>query len=173
MENLSDASLNCFIKRLGGSLRHLHIRGVMLTDKSLQNLGNLTKLEKLTVYSAYGWPRGIRAIARFSNLKELSVSGAVELQGKDLVRAFCNRRLEKLVWLELSCCYKLTDAALMAVAKSCPNIKTLDLEGSGQFTDTSLVFVVNTCKFLTAINLSRVSRCFFNGAQATFCKLKR
>jgi len=30
--------------------------------------------------------------------------------------------------LELSPCYRLTDAGLMAVAKSCPNIKTLNLD---------------------------------------------
>jgi len=36
----------------------------------------------------------MRAIARLSNLKELTIFRAGELQGEDLVRTFSNHRLE-------------------------------------------------------------------------------
>jgi len=99
-----------------------------------------------------------------SNLEELTVKDAFTLEGADLVSAFAYRQLDKLHILKLKNCRYLTDAELMAIAKGCPNIKTLHLEGSrGLFgvTDTSLNFVVNSCKFLTTLNLFDVSRCFF------------
>ena len=162
-DNISDDNLNFFIKRLKGSLRHLHInKGVVLTDKSLSNLGLLTKLEYLYIgFHAEVGPRGLRAIASLSNLKRLTIMGWKEyLQGEDLVGAFSNRKLEKLKWLGLQFCGELldADAGLMALAKSCPNLERLLLDTSGEFTDTSLMFFVNSCKFLTSIDLGAVNR---------------
>jgi len=158
---LSDASVNHLIERLGGSLRQLWIDGETLTDESFGNLGLLaSRLELLSISFADSMgPRGMRAIARLANLEWLKVRRASQLQAEDFVRAFSDRQLKKLIYLDLSECSTLSDAGLMAMAKNCPNLGTLNLCWCWELTDISLVCVVNCCKFLISLNLCGVVRC--------------
>ena len=54
--------------------------------------------------------------------------------------------------LNLSCC-KITDEAVVAAARGCPQLKALGLHGCGNITDAAVVAVASECKLLMALNL--------------------
>ena len=73
-----------------------------------------------------------------------------------LSKAFCKAARAAqatLTTLNLAYCYKITDAAVVAVASECKQLTTLDLQGCGNITDAAVVAVTSGCKQLTLLYL--------------------
>ena len=156
---LSDEAMLYFIGRRKGKLKHLILDGESLTDKSFVALGELSRLELLSISFADNMQsQGLAAIAKLQHLEYLKVRRGREILANDFWSAFGGGNLKNLLYLNLAECSNLADLGLMAIAKNCPNLGTLDLSWCWELTDNSLLMVVLSCKYLINLHLCGVVR---------------
>jgi len=154
---LSDDSFIYFISKTKDRLLQFVIDGESLTDKSFSAFGDLRKLQLLSISFADNMgSEGLLAISKLSNLEYLQIRRGYDLRPLDFVRTFDNKRLEKLLFLNLSECSKLSDLSLMTIAMNCPKLATLTLAWCWELTDVSLKSVVKHCNLLINLNLCGV-----------------
>ncbi|CAO3637475.1 unnamed protein product [Mucor hiemalis] len=107
-----------------------------IKDKSinepLQQIGNHTyKLEKLDIYIC-------------DHLSDSSVLN------------FIKHNSNSLTYLSLAGCNRITDEAVLGVARYCPNLEHLDLRACGLISDASIQSVAMSCPMLHHLNVGRV-----------------
>ena len=54
----------------------------------------------------------------------------------------------RLLWLDLSGCYEMTDKAIAAIVSGCPDLQTLLLNELPRITDRTIATVVQGCPLL-------------------------
>ncbi|KAI8638179.1 hypothetical protein BD408DRAFT_423350 [Parasitella parasitica] len=98
----------------------------------LQQLGQYThKLEKLDIYIC-------------DHLSDNSIY------------RFIAHNNQSLTYLSLAGCNKITDYAVLSVAKNCPKLEHLDLRACGLISDVSIQSIANHCPNLKHLNVGRV-----------------
>ena len=58
-----------------------------------------------------------------------------------------------LTTIDLTYCINITDAAILALAKGCPNLTTIRLDGCANITDAAILALAKGCPNLTTIDL--------------------
>mmetsp|Transcript_11221 Transcript_11221/g.34494 ORF Transcript_11221/g.34494 Transcript_11221/m.34494 type:complete len:385 (+) Transcript_11221:325-1479(+) len=68
----------------------------------------------------------------------------------DSIKAFARPALTSL---DIGCCKKMTDTALLAIARNCPGLVSLRAMFCEQITDSSMVAIAENCPSLACLNL--------------------
>ncbi|XP_022652836.1 F-box/LRR-repeat protein 2-like isoform X2 [Varroa destructor] len=112
-----------------------------LDDECLQLIcDNLRKLEVLNLdYCLTFTDAGVSQIHKLSGLRELTLTGAVDITDRSL-----NRGLGSLDMRLLQLCLasQLTDAALVSIATHHRSLELIDLSGCPQITDVGLISLI-------------------------------
>ena len=58
-----------------------------------------------------------------------------------------------LISVDLSGCYQITDACVIALSQGCPKLSSLDLRNCGQITDACVIALSQGCPQLSSLNL--------------------
>jgi hypothetical protein len=177
---LSDAEIVSLVHHAGSRLTHLDLSGcsVRIGDDSARALGLCTALRELRLSNCKRLSND-GAVAMFSggaNLDRASEPSAageeherIEEHGDGSVAGACSRISRRqcplaglgggmLMSLELSGCDKLTDVALVALAKHCSKLVHLDLSISDTFSPQMIAHVFNSARNLCSIDLVGVGR---------------
>ncbi|KAI8072148.1 uncharacterized protein B0P05DRAFT_549091 [Gilbertella persicaria] len=101
-------------------------------NEPLQHIGHYTKrLEKLDIYIC-------------DHLSDSSIY------------TFIIHNHQSLTYLSLAGCNRITDEAVLSVAKHCPRLEHLDLRACGLISDVSIQEIANQCPRLHHLNVGRV-----------------
>jgi hypothetical protein len=60
----------------------------------------------------------------------------------------------QLTSINLECCWEITDASVIEIAKGCSQLTSINLEDCKQITDTSIIEIAKGCSQLTSIDLA-------------------
>jgi len=123
-----ELALSWVVSRWSGSLRHLHLPKMSITDSTLVALTDLS-----------------------DQLHQINLSSCITLT--DGMVAMIARRCSNLKSLGLRRCYALTDKAYISVAESCPQLVSLD-GGYTNIGHSSLDAVSLHCTSIQVVNLS-------------------
>ncbi|KAI8058797.1 hypothetical protein BDF21DRAFT_390577 [Thamnidium elegans] len=72
------------------------------------------------------------------------------------VQSFITNNNHSLTYLSLAGCNRITDDAVLSVAKNCPNLEHLDLRACGLISDVSIESIAINCSNLHHLNVGRV-----------------
>ncbi|GAA5795417.1 hypothetical protein HPULCUR_000774 [Helicostylum pulchrum] len=72
------------------------------------------------------------------------------------VQNFITNNNHSLTYLSLAGCNRITDEAVLSVAKNCPNLEHLDLRACGLISDVSIESIAINCSNLHHLNVGRV-----------------
>lgn len=113
-----------------------------------------------------------RLLTRFQHLHYLSLSGCSELS--DSCLTFLQFYPSKLLYLNLDCCFGITDHGLLLVAAGCSSLEVISLYRCN-ITDAGLETLANGCSALKHLNISYcplVSDCGLRSVSQSCCQLE-
>jgi len=86
-----------------------------------------------------------------SGVEELKLPTSVK--DEEMLIMFSGERFSELRTLNLWCCFNITDASVLEVARRCSNLQTLNLCRCSNITDASVLEVARRCSNLQTLNL--------------------
>jgi hypothetical protein len=90
-----------------------------------------------------------------SKLKKLDIYICDHLSDSSVIN-FITHNNNSLTYLSLAGCNRITDEAVLSVAKNCPRLEHLDLRACGLISDVSIESVAMNCPYLHHLNVGRV-----------------
>ncbi|XVF35126.1 hypothetical protein REPUB_Repub18cG0117900 [Reevesia pubescens] len=94
------------------------------------------------------------ALKKLEHLEVLSVAG-LESVTDGFIKEFIIAQGNGIKELVLTGCGKLTDSSLKIIAKTCSNLRALDIGNISKLTDSSFAYLANGCRSLQSLKLCR------------------
>lgn len=162
-EQITDKTVVSVARRSGASLEILRASGRNLSDAGVEEIARqCPKLRTLEIANGDHLTEASISQVLFlcSSLRILSLPGCRGL-GDVAFNSSCMDRPPfpaELESLNLSLCFKLTDATLRAIARSCKSIRTLSLAGCEEVTDEAFVELAMSNRQLRNLDVSKCGK---------------
>eukprot|EP00899_Mesostigma_viride_P024757 jgi/Mesvir1/5466/Mv15520-RA.1 len=132
-------------------LRHLSTLDDNIGEEALRCVAkNCSHLEHLGIEGAnYGMDAGVAAMSRnCTRLRSFKARNCPLLSDANVATLLSGPAATQLVHLDLSFCRNITDEALFAVGRSCPELRLLSLSSCGYVSDAGVMAVARGCRKL-------------------------
>ncbi|KAM6320934.1 F-box and leucine-rich repeat protein 13 [Aegotheles albertisi] len=150
--HVTDASVTEIAQRCH-ELTHLNLRYCeKVTDAGIKALGNMLSLISIDISGTNISDMGLRALGCHGKIKELSISECKTISDTG-IQEFC-KGTKCLEYCHVSCCPRLTDEAVRALAFHCHRLTSVSIAGCPQMTDTCIQYLAAACPYLHFLDVS-------------------